>query len=291
MDRKRNVAIVVDSAASLPGDASERPALHIVPMRLVLEGRTYLDGRDLEPTAFYRMLKGLRELPTTSAPPPASFLDAFRVAAQEASSILCLTASPRFSSSHDSARTAAQEAKDALPGVEIVVLDTESAAGGEGLIAMEAWRTAQRDASLEEVVAAVRGVVARVSLLAILDTLYYVWKGGRIPGLAYAATSLIGIKPLLEMRRGEVRNVARPRTRPKAEERMLELMRQQVPTGPLHATVMHAYAAEDAESLKRRLEFEFEVAELFVSEFSPVIGAHTGPGLLAVAFWSEGQPG
>ena len=155
---------------------------------------------------------------------------------------------------------------------------------------MEAWRTAQRDASLEEVVATVRAVVARVSLLAILDTLYYVWKGGRIPGLAYAATSLIGIKPLLEMRRGEVRNVARPRTRRKAEERLLELMRQQVPTGPLHATVMHADAPEDAESLKRRLELQFEVAELFVSEFSPVIGAHTGPGLLAAAFWSEAQP-
>ena len=289
MGQENRVAVVVDSAASLPVDAKvgEEAGLYVVPMQLIIGGRTYLDGRDLTPTEFYRMQKGIKELPATSTPPPAAFLEAFRSAAQEASSIICLTVSPRFSSSYDSARTAAQEAEKTLLEAKIAVLDTESAAGGEGLIAMEAWRAAQRGVGLEEVMAAVRVLVPKVSLLAFLDTLYYVWKSGRMPRVVYAGTSLLGIKPLLEMSRGEVRNVARPRTASRATARMIELMRQRVGAGPIHAAVLHADAGEAADRLRQRVSLEFPCKELFISEFSPVMGSHTGPGLLGIAFWSE----
>ena len=287
MGENDRVAVVADSAASLPTDMGETHGLHVVPMQLTIKDRTYLDGRDIQPAAFYGALKKLKKMPTTSAPPPASFLEAFRSAAQESSSIICLTVSPRFSSSYDSARTAAQEAKEALPETEIAVLDSENAAGGEGLVVMEAWRAAQRGAGLQHVVAAARAVASRVSLLAFLDTLYYAWKSGRVPGLAYAGASLLKVKPLLELSRGEVRNLARSRTASRATERMLDLMRQRVGMRPIHATVMHADAGEEAERLKQRVEAEFVCEELFVSEFSPVMGAHTGPGLLGVAFWTE----
>jgi DegV family protein with EDD domain len=261
--------------------------LYIVPMQLTIKGRTYLDGRDLSPTEFYRMQKGMKEVPSTSSPSPASFLDAFRAAAEVASSVLCLTVSPRFSSSFDSASNAAHSAQEALPDTRIVVVDTESAAGGQGLIAMEAWRAARGGAELDDVVSTVQAVVLAVSLLAFLDTLYYVWKSGRVPRVSYTATALLRIKPILQLSRGEIRNVARPRTRPRAVERMLGLMRQQVGPGPIHATVMHADAGEEAERLRLRVESEFPCQELFISEFSPVMGSHTGPGLLGIAFWSE----
>jgi len=261
----------------------------VVPMRLVVAGETFLDGPDLAPTAFYRKLRDTSEAPTTSAPAPGGFLDAFRTAAREASTVLCLTVSPKFSSTYDSAREAVREAKQALPNVGIALLDTESAAGGEGLVAMAAWRAAQGGASLEDVLAVAEAVVRRVALLAFPDTLYYVWKSGRVPRIAYAGTSLLQIKPILELRRGEIRTPARPRTRPRAVQQMLELMRAAAGPGPLHAAVMHADVPEEAESLKRRVESEFACAELFVSEFSPVMGAHTGPGLLGVAFWTEGD--
>ena len=110
------VAIVVDSAASLPADIGETQGapLYVVPMQLTIGDRAYLDGRDMAPSTFYRMQRETRAVSTTSAPPPASFLDAFRSAVQEASSVLCLTVSPNFSSSYDSAETAARQAEEAL---------------------------------------------------------------------------------------------------------------------------------------------------------------------------------
>ena len=289
MDQKIQVAIVVDSAASLPPELLEKPDIHVVPMRLVIEGKTYRDGRDLSTTGFYETLRGLDKPPTTSAPSPADFLDVFGEAARHASSVLCLTVSPGFSSSLDSARAAVEDARESLPPTQIVLLDSESAAGGEGLVATEAWRVARGGAGMEPVVAAAKKVVASVSLLAFIDTLYFVWKSGRVPRVAYASTSLLNIKPLFELRRGEIRNLARPRTSLRAARRLLELMRRRVgrEQGRVHATVMHADAAEAAEELCDRLRSEFDCEELFVSEFSPVMGAHTGPGLLGVAFWSE----
>lgn len=285
MESKGRVSIVVDSAASLPAQVGEDGPL-IVPMRLTLNGRTYLDGRDLAPAAFYRMLKEAEKVPTTSSPSPLSFLEAFRTAAQHSSSILCLTVSPRLSSSFDSATTAVQAAKEEVPAAQIAVLDTESAAGGEGLVAMEAWRAARNGGALTDVMEAARAVVSRVRLLAVLDTLYYIWKSGRVPRIAYAGSSLLQLKPVFELFRGEARNIARPRTAARATERMLKLMRSLAGPGPIHATVMHADAGDKAERILRRVESEFACEELFLSEFSAVMGAHTGPGLVGIAFWS-----
>ena len=282
----QRVVVVVDSAASLP-PCSLEPWLRIVPMQLTIEANTYSDGLGLSPTEFYRMLRKMDKVPTTAAPSPSAFLDAFRSAAEDAHSIVCLTVSLRFSSTYDSAAVAARQAMAEMPGVQVAVIDSESAAGGEGLVATEAWRAADRGEHLEGVAAAARAVISKVSLIAFLDTLYYVWKGGRVPGVAYAGASLLRIKPMFELTRGEVRTVARPRTAPRAMERMLELVRMRVGSARVHATVMHADAPEAAEQLRRRVELELTCEELFVSEFSAVMGAHTGPGLLGIAFWSE----
>ena len=286
MANEKKVAIVVDSAASLPANVGENDGLYVVPMQLTIGGRTYLDGLDLAPFEFYRLLRDRAEAPTTSAPSPAQFLDAFERAAQDHPNIACLTVSRRFSSSFDSASAAAREARAALPHAEIAVLDTETAAGAQGLVATEAWRVARRGGGLDEVMSAARAVVAKVSLLAFLDTLYYVWKSGRVPAVAHAATSLLQIKPLFELSGGEIRTVARPRTAARAEERMMKQMRRRLGPGPIHATVMHGDAEERAEALRQRVEAEFPNRELYVSEFSPVMGVHTGPGLLGIAFWS-----
>jgi DegV family protein with EDD domain len=284
---KSRTAIVVDSAASLPEATLGQQGLYIAPMSLTLGDGSYLDRRDITPTEFYRLLRESDSLPTTSAPAPASFLDAFRQAAQGDESVLCLTLASRFSASADSARTAAQEAASELPGIEIRVLDTESAAGGEGLVAMEAWRAAQRGESLDEVEAAARMVVSRVRLLAFLDTLYYLWKGGRVPQIAHLGASLLRLKPVFELVRGEVHTLSRPRTRQRAMRRLVELMHERTSPGPVHATIMHADSAKNAEEIRQRVEAEFDCRELFISEFTPAMGAHIGPGLLGIAFWNE----
>ena len=132
-----------------------------------------------------------------------------------------------------------------------------------------------------------KAISEKVRLLAFVDTLYYLWKGGRVPRLAHAGTSLLKLKPVFELAQGEANSLARPRTTRRAIERLVELMHDRVSSEAVHATVMHADAANAAEELRVRVESEFDCAELFVSEFTPVMGAHIGPGLVGVAFWCE----
>lgn len=287
---EQRVAIVVDSAASLPSYCDQLFGPHVVPVQLSIDGKSYLDGQDLTTGDFYRLLRRSKRPLSTASPAPGSFLSAFESAAAEARSILCLTISSHFSSTYDSAMVAAAQAAERTPGLRIEVVDTESAAGGQGLVVTEALRAARNGLGLDEVAAACTKVIPRVSLLGCLDTLYYVWKSGRVPGIAHVSTKLLKIKPLLELTRGSVKSIGRPRTTQRAVARLLWMMRQRAGSGQVHAAVMHADAAEEAEMIRRRIESDFETVELFVSEFSPALGAHTGPGLLGVAFWAEDTP-
>ena len=282
-----STAIIVDSAASLPPDAANLSGIFAVPMTLTLDGASYLDGQDITPTQFYRRIKATDALPATSAPPPARYAAAFRRAAERHSAILCIATGARFSAAMDSAAIAAAEFRIERPEVPISLLDSAAAAGSVALAALNAWRTAQQGASLADTEAAATQVLERARLLAFVDTLRYLWKSGRVPAAAHLGASLLRIKPLFELAGGEVTTLARPRTRRSATRRMLELMREDAADGAIHAAVMHADAAQDAQALRARIAADFDCAELFVSEFTPVMGAHIGPGVLGVAYWRE----
>ena len=284
------VALVVDSAATLPEEALASPILHVAPMSLALAGRTYLDGEDVSPSEFYRMLRAAPSPPTTSAPSPATFLDAYRRAARDSASILCLTVASSVSASYESAKVAARLAADALPGVEVRVIDSESAAGGQGLVALEAHRLASAGAGLDEAAEAVLRAVPRVRLLAFPDTLYYLWKSGRVPGIAHAGSALLGVKPIFELYRGAVGTVARPRTLSRAIRRLVALIRERAGDRPISACVMHADSEQAALELRGAVEAAFECDRIFVAQFTPVMGAHIGPGLLGVAFLIVSSP-
>ncbi len=281
------VAVVVDSAAALPTWAFDDPLLHIVPMQLMIGGRTYLDGQELAPSQFYQLQRNLSDLPTTAAPSPHSYISAFEMAGQQSSSILCLSISRQYSAAHDSALLAVRQAQKTLPNIQVAVLDSGSAAGGEGLIALEVLRAARQGKDLKQVFKLGLQVVQKVSLIAFLDTLYYVWKGGRVPKLAYTGASLLGLKPMFELSSGEIHAIGRPRTRAHATRKLIDTMRKRVGDKPVFVSVMHSDCSRDAEKLRRIVEEEFECLDLFVSEFTPVMGAHTGPGLLGVAFWTQ----
>ncbi len=281
------VAIVVDSAASLPPGFSEHPGILIVPMTVTIDGESYLDGIDITTTEFYRRLRSTSSSPTTSAPSLAAYLDTFRSAAEQYDSILCITAGGRFSSSLDSAVAAAEEAHRQFSAVEIRVLDSQAAAGSQALAALQAWREAQQGATLARVEMNAMRVVERVSLVAFVDTLRYLHRGGRVPLAAYIGASLMMIKPLFRLRHSEIVTLARPRTRRTAIRRMLELMKEEAGSGVLHVAVMHADAPNDAESVRQSIADDFDCAELYVSEFTPAMGTHIGPGLLGIAFWPE----
>ena len=202
---------------------------------------------------------------------------------------LCaLTVSSSFGGSYNAAQAAVVEAREALPKVPVTLADSGSAAGGEALVATAAIRAIEGDGSHEEVVAVIEAVAPKVTLFAFVDTLLYLWKGGRVPRIAHAGASLLQVKPLLEMSSGEIRTIGRPRTRRRATRRLIEATAARADGGrAVHISVIHADAEEDAIELLGDLRAELNCVESFVSEFSPVMGAHTGPGLLGVASWVE----
>ncbi len=287
MVQKRRVAVVVDSSSCLPPRLLEEWGIYVVPHELIVDERPLKDGVDIEPAEFYRILQTNQKLPTTSSPNPASLLDAFRSASAAAESIVCITLSSNFSTTYESASVAAHMAETELPGCCISVVDSKAAAGAEGLIALEAAREARNGGDLPEVVSKVKELVPKVNLLAFLDTLYYLRRSGRVPRVAAWAGSLLGIKPLTELKMGEARVLDKPRSRAKATERLLRITRDRVGDSPVHMNVMHAQADDDAENLRERVAVEFNCRELFVSEFTPVMGAHLGPGLLGLAFYTD----
>ncbi len=289
MVQQRKVAVVVDSSSCLPKKLREQWDIRIVPHELVIDGRSFRDGIDIDPSEFYRTLGNNLHVPTTSAPKPAAFLEAFQEAATNAEAVLCITLSSNFSATFESAGIASRIAQQELPHLQVSVVDSQAAAGAEGLIALEAARQATGGADLGGVSSRVEELIPRVNLLAFLDTLYYLGKSGRIPKVKAWAGSLLGIKPLTEMTLGEARLLGKPRSRAKATARMVEIMKERTGDSPAHINIMHGHAEEDAEELRSRIEKEFNCVELLVSEFTPVMGAHTGPGLLGVAFYTESR--
>ncbi len=282
------VAIVVDSAVALPTDCEADGHLWKVPMQLTVDGQIFLDGQDLSIEQFYKLHATSKGQIATSAPTPGAYESVFTDLSKSHSSILCLTVSSKFSASYASALVAAKNISDGNANVNrIEVIDTQSAAGGQGLITTHMLRLAQSGADIDEVAISAREMIPKIRLLACLDSLFHVWRSGRVPKIAYLGCSLLKIKPLFEFCNGEITVVGRPRTYKRAIDQILDLMNTGMRPGPIHATVMHGDAPDVAQQLQRDIDSEFDCAELFVSQFTPVMSAHTGPGLVGVAWWRD----
>ena len=287
----RNVAIVTDTTACVPQEQVDRYDIEVVPVQLIFEDKVYRDGIDISPTEFYARLRQAKKMPTTSASSPNPYLEAYRNASRKARAVLCLTEPSRFSAMFDSAKVATEMARNTLHNVVIEVLECTTAAAGQGLVALAAAKAAALDKPLEEVKAIVKNIMSRVNLFATLDTLHYLVKSGRVPQTAALVNSLLGIKPVFALNHSDAHTVALPRTTKSAMKRMLKLMEAEVVKGqPLHVAVRHADALEQATTLKNRISSQFECDEIFITELTPVMGVHTGPGLVGVAFYGEALP-
>jgi DegV family protein with EDD domain len=285
---KQKVAVVTDTTACVPQEQVSRYNIEVVPIQLIIDNKTYRDGIDINPTEFYTILRQAKKMPTTSSSSPENYLEAFRRASQRATGILCLTEPAKFSAMFNSARIAADMAGETLPGVTIEVLSCTTAAAGQGLVALAAARTAALDKPLDEVKANALNVMSKVNLLATLNTLQYLARSGRVPQAAAMVNNILNIKPIFSLDHSDAHTVALPRSMKSATKRMLKLMGPLVAKDrPLYVAVMHADALEQAISFQNRISSQFECQEIFVTEFTPVMGVHTGPGLIGVAFYSE----
>ena len=283
----KKVAIVTDTTACIPQEMVEQYGIELAPVDFIFGDEVYRDGIDMSPAEFYARLRQAKKLPTTSGSLPGPFLEAYRRASQIAGGILCITAPSKLSGMFNSAQLAVKTSKEALPNVVIELLDCSTAAAGQGLVVLSAARAAASGKDLAEVTATARSVMRRVNLFATLDTLRYLVKGGRVPKAAGLASSLLQIKPIFTVSDGAALPVVNARTISGAIKRILKIMEQKIVKGqPLHVAVMHADTLDRAIALRSQISSRFDCTELFITEFTPVMGVHTGPGVIGVAFYS-----
>jgi DegV family protein with EDD domain len=279
------IVVVTDSSATVPEEWVRKLKIRVVPIALVMDGQVFLDGVDLTAGDVYRWQRSNNHLPTTSSPSVGDFLRVYATAAQEATGIVSIHLSPSLSAIYNTAQTASW----LVDGVSIRVVDSHTAAMGQGFVTLEAARAAAAGADLEAVVARAEEVAARIHLLATIDTLEYLHRGGRIGGAAHLLGSALQIKPILYLTDGHVDVFAKPRTKSKAIRIMLQQMAEQARGRPIHGAILHGDVPDEAEALRRQVAEQFDCAELYVTPLTPVMGAHTGPGVLGVAFYADGE--
>ena len=277
------VVVVTDSSANVPAHLVQQLDIRVVPILLALNGRTFRDGLDVTAKQVYQWLRTNKHLPTTSAPSIGDFLRVYASAAQEASNIVSIHLSPKLSATYKVAKAASQLVDNAT----IRVINSHTVAMGQGFVAVAAARAAAGGAGLEEVVARAEQVASKMNLLATLDTLEYLHRGGRIGGGAAVLGALLQIKPVLYVTDGHVDLFARPRTKSKAIRIMMEQLTSAADGGSLHVAIFHADVPQEAEALQNRIATDLECDELYVTEMTPMMGAHTGPGVLGVVFYAE----
>jgi len=180
-------------------------------------------------------------------------------------------------------------AKEAMPDTQVEVIDSRAVAGVLGFIVLEAARAAERGASLQEVCDAARSMMKRAILIAMVDTLYYLARTGRVGRAAAWAGSLLNLKPVLEhnAEAGEPMPFARPRSKAKAIEVMLQALTDSVGTSRVHVNVHHADELEQGQRLRDEIGRRFDCAELYLTEFTPGMGVHAGPGIIGFSFYAE----
>ncbi len=283
------VAVVTDSLACLTKELVEEYGIGVVPLSFYFGDKIYKDWVDITPSEAYELFLKDPEAWHSSAPSPMDFVKVYREVSNQAKDILCITISSKLSTTYNVARVAREQARAELPGVTIEVLDSGTTTAAEGFVVLAAARVAVEGKSLADVVKAAEGMRSKVTFIAFLDTIKHVYRSGRIPKMASQVGSMLKIKPILAISPGSgvVHFKGMVRSKESGTERLLKTMRNKVGSSPVHVAVMHAYAPDDAEKLKGRVSSEFNCAELWVTEFSPLMGYTCGTGALALAFYKE----
>jgi DegV family protein with EDD domain len=281
---EKRVAIVTDSTSDLPPSLAAKYGICVVPQILIMGDRTWRDGVDIDPPTFYELLQSSPTFPSTSQPSAAQFVEVFTTLAEEAEGVLAVLISDELSGTLNSARAAAES----LPEIPIEIVDSRAASMQLGLIVLAAARAVAGGAGLTEAAELAREMVPRAQVYFVVDTLEYLHRGGRIGAASRLVGSALNLKPILQVQDGLVTPVTRVRSRRKALDTTMGLLAEQIPVDSrVHMSVLHVAAPDEAAQLQSQLEGCFQPVEMVETECGPVIGAHTGPGTVGVAFYVE----
>ncbi|HEU5438215.1 MAG TPA: DegV family protein [Ktedonobacterales bacterium] len=272
------VRILVDSTADLPPERARELGITVAPLTVLFGDESFRDGVDLDGRAFYERLAKSSVTPTTSTPPPGLFEEYYRkLISDGATGILAIHIGSGLSATYSVSRTAADVVSPET-GVPIEVLDSGTVSGGFGLTAQIVAREANNGASLEQVTEHAKSLLSRTHLVAVLDTLEYLRRGGRIGNAQALLGGLLNVKPLLGVRDSQVIPLERVRTRGKALERIGQLIASK---GEPEAVAVAA--SDDTVAVElTNVAHSFWSGPIERFLLGPVVGTHAGPGAGAI---------
>lgn len=274
--------IVADTTCGLPRDLLARRGISLVPQVVMFGEQAFHDDRELDTPAFLRKLKAAKELPTTAAPEPPLYYPVFEEAKKNGESVIVVAPTGKASGTVRSAETAAQD----FPGVDIRVVDTQTISCNLGSLVLLADDMAKAGISADEIVAKLNEMIPRGRIYFLVDTLEYLAKGGRIGGAKRLLAELLEIKPILQIKDGQVEPFEQQRTKKRALARLVEVTAEECPGGAsAHLCVIHAAAEEEAEALVGELKSKVDVPDIPIYELPPAIVVHAGPRAMGVGFF------
>ena len=270
------IGIVTDSSCDLPADVVRRHGIDVVPLTVRFGDEVLTDGIELSSADFWQRLGGTRDLPETAAPSPGAFLEAF-TRAEDVDGIVCLCLSTQLSGTYQAAVLAAEEAP-----IPVKVVDSGVVSLALGLVAVEAAVAAAAGHKLEEVAAVASEAASRANVFAALDTLEFLERGGRVGRVSAILGGLLDIKPLITLDAGVVAAAGRVRTQLRAAAAVADHLagRTVARYGLIHSGA--AAVPRLIEAIAERTSLA--VDDPIVAELGPVVGTHTGPGVLGAAY-------
>lgn len=282
------VAVVTDSTAYLSDELISQYGITVIPLVVIWGEETLKDNVDISSDEFYQRLPTAEVMPSTSQPSIQAFADIFKQLSSEGYDILTVVISSALSGTLDSAI----QAKKMIPDANIALIDSRSSSLPLAYMALAAARAAKRGASLEECTKVVETVRDHSQVFFAVDTLEFLHRGGRIGGASRFLGTALGLKPILYLKEGKVEALEKVRTSKKAQNRLLDIVGEAVDgKSPINFIgVVHAASEATANKILDQVKERFNPDELMLSDLSPVIGTHVGPGAVGIGYVAGVDP-
>lgn len=277
-DTGTDVALVTDSLDELN--------IHVVPLVVTLDGKSYREGRDIDAAVFYPLLTASDTMPTTSQPSAGDFADVYRRLAETDPDILSIHMSSGLSGTYNSALAGAE----LVPEANVTHVDTKTLSGGAGWQVVAAARAVKAGWEMDDVLELMRRISETTESCYTLKELKYLIHGGRISHMKGLIASMLNLKPLIGVEKvnGTYVRLGQSRAFSRALHGLVDLMLEDHPEGSaLRVQVLHAFNPEGADRLRALIDAQFECAWMPGGSMSLVLGAHTGPSMVGVAYGEQ----